>query len=94
MVGDLTALHFVERIGPRGNRLRLERLHLERRRHLGAQHAEQVVAHRHLLHRAAVQHAQNGGLVVIGNALRGVLRVCAAVLPALRSPRHRPCQRP
>ena len=55
--------HLVQRVGPRGDRLRLERLKLERGGHLRAQHAEQVFVHRHLLDRAAVQHAQRARMV-------------------------------
>lgn len=53
----------MQRVGPRGDRLRLERLKLERGGHLRAQHAEEVFVHRHLLDRAAVQHAQRARMV-------------------------------
>ncbi len=89
--------HLVQRVGPRGDRLRLERLELERGGHLRAQHAEQVFVHRHLLDLAAVQHAQRARMVRhrgvgtphLAGALTGRLRL----LRRLPRGRKAPCEK-
>ena len=85
--------HLVQRVGPRGDRLRLERLKLERGGHLRAQHAEEVFVHRHLLDRAAVQHAQRARMVGhrgIGTPhLTGRLRLDACRAGAKRHARRK-----
>ena len=58
MVRAAAAADAVERVGPRGDGLRLERFLFKRGGHLCAQHAEKICPHVHLLYLALDQNAQ------------------------------------